>query len=63
MAGLHDHAALLEYNARAVRRRAMFGQLFNYIPGGVPTGALAALATAIIPWGARLEGPDLFNVQ
>mgnify|MGYP001561677747 CR=1 FL=1 len=57
-------AGLLEYaksNARAVRRRAMFGQLFNFISGGVPTGALAALATAIIPWGARLEGPDLFN--
>ncbi len=56
-------AGLLEYskaNARAVRRRALHGQLFNQIPGG-KTEALTELATAIIPWGARLEGPDLFN--
>jgi hypothetical protein len=57
-------AGLLEYakaNARAVRRRAMFGQLFNQIPGGNQNDALALLATAIVPWGARLEGSDLFN--
>ncbi len=57
-------AGLLEYakfNARAVRRRAMHGQLFNQIPGGNATNAVHKLATAMIPWGARLEGADLFN--
>lgn len=68
-------AGLLEYakfNARAVRRRALHGQLFNQIPGGgidPMTGlavdslpkALSAHARSVIPWGARLEGPDLFN--
>jgi hypothetical protein len=57
-------AGLLEYTkstARAVRRRAMFGQLFNQIPGGGANNAIGLLANAIIPWGARLEGPDLFN--
>lgn len=57
-------AGLLEYAksaARAVRRRAMFGQLFNQIPGGGANNAIGLLANAIIPWGARLEGPDLFN--
>ncbi len=39
----------------------MFGQLLNHIPGGNATGALQKLAIAIIAWGARLEGPDLFN--
>jgi hypothetical protein len=56
-AGLVEYA---KYNARAVRRRAIHGQLFNQIAGGGGQ-ALADLAVAIIPWGSRLEGPDLFN--
>lgn len=57
-------AGLLEYakfNARAVRRRAIHGLLLNQIPGGNATNALQKHALSIIPWGARLEGPDLFN--
>ena len=68
-------AGLLEYakfNAKAVRRRALHGLLMNQIPGGGTnplTGAavttnqqsLTAHANSIIPWGSRLEGPDLHN--
>ena len=57
-------AGLLEYakaNAKAVRRRALHGQLFNMIPQGNADKAMAGLSNDIIPWGARLEGPDLFN--
>ena len=58
-------AGLVEYSkffARAVRRRALHEQLMNQIPGGSsPQQPLIDLAAAIIPWGARLGGPDLFN--
>ncbi len=58
--GLTEYTKFL---ARAVRRRAVHEQLINGIAGSnVPLGqGLADLSTAIIPWGARLAGPDLFN--
>lgn len=58
-AGLVEYA---KHNARAVRRRAIHGQLMNQIMGG-GNQALVELAVAIVPWGARLEGPDLFNAN
>ena len=59
-AGLFELGKL---TARAVRRKALFGQLFNIIPQGNSASAMPGLANDIILWGARLEGPDLFNAD
>lgn len=57
-AGLFE---LGKFNARAVRRKALFMQMFNMIPEGNRTQEMAKLANEIIPWGGGLGGPDLFN--
>ena len=57
-AGLFE---LSKATARAVRRKALFGQMFNMIPQGNDTAAMGGLSSDIILWGARLEGSDLFN--
>ncbi len=56
-----------KFYARAVRRRAAHEVLINFVTGtnsdafGGFGGGTEMLAKKVIPWGARLGGPDLFN--
>ena len=58
---------IAKFYARAVRRRAAHEVLINFVTGtnapqfGGVGGGLAILANKVIPWGARLGGPDLMN--